>query len=578
METILIKSGNDNSIYSEISKALEKAKDITGSTPCDVTIQLPMGEFYFEEPIRIGNDFGINTGNKLIIKGEKNKTTFTGGKVIKNFTEANDGLLKAEINDIDGIRQIYVNGERRQRASTLINNQFSWHIGWYTPGYIPFIDGSFSATVDGLKGLKKDVKYGVIVEKGTVPTDIYDIERVEFVLFMDWCTERTKIKAVHSLDEVDLIELDETDGKLLVEVDWPPKRQKQQFYLENSLTFLKEKGQWYYDFNEKALYYKPMDGEDANNLSVVIPYKTENFFVIEGDSNKRVEGINIEDINFKHTNWLFPDKVGFFDAPQAGAYQYDSKDEDGNDIRISKCPPASIMVNWAKGVNIIGCTFELLGGGAIDYSIGCVSCCITDNTITTISGIGIGVGTINREPMDEEICNDIYIENNLVEKVGLDYPSSVGIFIKFGFDITVEHNLVRYCPYTGISIGWHTSDGYKSHALRSFKVRKNEVHDCTLYVGDGGGIYTLSRQDGTVIEENYVYNINPQKWFFIFGEHPIGCVAIYLDNFSAYIEVRNNVVENSCNPLYTGNTNRKNYIENWKTDNNEIKRKAGLKK
>jgi hypothetical protein len=55
---------------------------------------------------------------------------------------------------------------------------------------------------------------------------------------------------------------------------------------------------------------------------------------------------------------------------------------------------------------------------------------------------------------------------------------------------------------------------------------------------DGAGIYTLSRQPGTRIVENYIHDIVRSRWT---GESAV--VGIYLDNGSSGLTVERNVLE-----------------------------------
>jgi len=58
-------------------------------------------------------------------------------------------------------------------------------------------------------------------------------------------------------------------------------------------------------------------------------------------------------------------------------------------------------------------------------------------------------------------------------------------------------------------------------------------------LADGGGIYTLSKQPGTTIVENYIFDIVRSPWA---GEFPIS--GIYLDEGSSLITLTNNLLEN----------------------------------
>ena len=94
------------------------------------------------------------------------------------------------------------------------------------------------------------------------------------------------------------------------------------------------------------------------------------------------------------------------------------------------------------------------------------------------------------------------------------------------------------CRYSGISVGWGWDD--VDSALRNNVVRYNDVQRVMNLMADGGGIYTLSKQPGTLIAENYVHDIARTS---VHGDYPMG--GIYLDEGSNLITVRDNVLQNT---------------------------------
>ena len=92
-------------------------------------------------------------------------------------------------------------------------------------------------------------------------------------------------------------------------------------------------------------------------------------------------------------------------------------------------------------------------------------------------------------------------------------------------------------PYTAVSVGWGWT--VETTPLKDNLIRRNRVHNVMRLLSDGGGIYTLSKQPGTIIAENYIFDIVRSEWA---GEFPIS--AIYLDEGSSLITLTNNVIEN----------------------------------
>jgi len=105
--------------------------------------------------------------------------------------------------------------------------------------------------------------------------------------------------------------------------------------------------------------------------------------------------------------------------------------------------------------------------------------------------------------------------------------------------------LICHLPYTGISVGWgwgeEDAGGGAPHYHQPFRyetptpaknnrIESNHIHHVMQELDDGGGIYTLSNQPGTIIRGNHIHD--SRGW-------PGG---IYLDEGSAFIQVTGNSV------------------------------------
>ena len=77
----------------------------------------------------------------------------------------------------------------------------------------------------------------------------------------------------------------------------------------------------------------------------------------------------------------------------------------------------------------------------------------------------------------------------------------------------------------------------------------NSVHDTKKIFSDGGGIYSLSASPGTVIRENYLYNLR-------------NTVGLYLDEGSRYITATNNVIRNSSPWVFANTGGTRNTKDN----------------
>src|SRR3546814_18159432 len=89
---------------------------------------------------------------------------------------------------------------------------------------------------------------------------------------------------------------------------------------------------------------------------------------------------------------------------------------------------------------------------------------------------------------------------------------------------------------------------------RNVVVAYNRIYDTKTHFEDGGAIYHLSASHGTVIAENHIFDLHRR-------------VAIYLDEGSNYITVRNNVVDDAGKWLNINAVNPavKRWLRVWTT-------------
>ena len=117
--------------------------------------------------------------------------------------------------------------------------------------------------------------------------------------------------------------------------------------------------------------------------------------------------------------------------------------------------------------------------------------------------LDVGMGFEETLP-DTQLPKRNRVANNVVRTCGLDDFGAVGIWVSFTDGTVVAHNLVYDMPYSGISVGWRWDQA--PTACRNNVVEYNHVHDVLQRLCDGGCLYTLGFQPGTVIRGNLFHN------------------------------------------------------------------------
>ena len=345
------------------------------------------------------------------------------------------------------------------------------------------------------------------------------------------------------------------ESKIEFQHPWPPVIVKSNyqapFFLANAIQFLDSPGEWYEDLEAGKVYYWPRDGEDLAKATVFAPV-AETLVAIQGTLDKPVSNIRFKGITFAHTSWLRPSEEGHVPL-QEGMFMLDARKLSPkgtpyhrglDNVAWIGRPPGAVSIKNADHISFEGCTFEHLASAGLDFQSGTHDDSVEGCTFRDIGGNGIQLGKfsdtnvethIPYNPSDErEVCANERLANNLVTDCANEDWGCVGIGVGYACGITIEHNEISNCSYTGISVGWGWTK--MTNAMRDNIIHANHVHHVATRLNDTAGIYTMSVQPGTIVSENSIHDItmspyvpDPEHWFYL-----------YLDEGSSFITVRDN--------------------------------------
>ncbi|SEN06699.1 Right handed beta helix region [Sphingomonas gellani] len=356
-------------------------------------------------------------------------------------------------------------------------------------------------------------------------------------------------------------------------------------FLVNSLAFLREGGQWYVDADAGVLYYKPRAREDMRRVEAVLP-RLERLISISGSYDRPVRDLQFRRLSFRHTSWLQPSGPQGYASQQSGSYLAGELTNYPTDpIRDCSwgCPqfetmrnrwsqqPAAVQVAAATRVVFDDDRFSQLGQVALgignnpdanDSGVGLGTSAIevTRSSFSDLAGGAIMIGGVQPDahhPSRPEMgLRDILIRNNRISGVSRDYKEQSAILVTYASGTVIMNNDVSDAPYDGIDVGWgwgandpggsaeywRRQRGYYDQpgnrvydtptTLRDTVVMGNRVSKVKQWFPDGGAIYHLSADPGALIANNYIADVAGA-----------GGIAIYLDEGTRYVTVRNNVVD-----------------------------------
>ncbi|MEW6356440.1 MAG: right-handed parallel beta-helix repeat-containing protein [Planctomycetota bacterium] len=492
------KSDGPFASFARAQRAVRETKDKP------VTVLIRGGTYRLSEPIRFTpEDSSAEECPITYAAYPGEKPIFSGGRAITGWTKGEGGIWTTQIDDVkDGkwhFRQLFINGRRATRAR-------SPNEGFFKVQALADKDNAPGARwnqgVDAFKFKAGDVEAWE------------NLNEIEIVVFHSWNTSRMRIASVDEQKNVVTF----TAKTCFRPLAWDPD---QRYYVENAPDAPDSAGEWYLDRQTGALSYWPLPGEDMTRAEVVAPVVQDLVrFEGEAEAGLPVQHIRLVGLSFQHADWdLRPQ--GYNNDPQAA-------------VTI----PAAVMLWGALHCSIEKCEITHVGKYGLWVAKGSKHNRIVQNHIHDLGAGGVRVGDAKMADKDVNEAGDNLIHNNYIHDGGRIYPEGVGFWLAQSSHNTVSHNEIHSFNYSGMSIGWNWNEA--KNRTDHNTIEHNHVHHVVRGVlSDGGGIYTLGAQIGTVIRNNVYHDVFP------YMGRPTMAWGIYFDQGSNSMTVENNVVYNT---------------------------------
>jgi hypothetical protein len=536
---------------------VERARDALRAAPADGEriAQLAAGTYRLGRTLTFGPADSGTPEHPVVYRAAPGAAVvLSGGRVVRGWTVDAAGRWRATV-DLSNFRQLWVDGQRAPRTR-----------GPAPAGLKPW--GRTSDTVEfsdqprpAGTGVTAGYRAGTLKLSGDSGYTSSDAGLatwrnpgdMEFGYFNSWTHMIVKIDRLEAADGGSRIVMAQpgfflNQHKGGTQIGAPA-------YLENAFELLNTPGQWYFDRPAKTLWYLPRPGQDPAKTEVVAP-ALETLLAVRGSLETPVHDLRFEGLTLSHATWLRPSSAeGHADVQANFTATVDNgfwRPEGGRSWspvngELLKSP-ANVQIDAGHGITFEACAFRALGGAGLDFDHGAQDNAVEGCRFEDISGSGVQIGAVTREdhhPGDpRRIVKGNRLSNCLITHIGVEYTDACGVLCGYTEGSVISHNEIAEIPYTGVSVGWGWGEpdggggAYVSPVIwttptasRANQIEFNHIHDLMRVRNDGGAVYTLGRQPGTVVRGNYIHDSGPGQ--------PGG---IYLDEGSAEIEVDDNVI------------------------------------
>jgi len=463
------------------------------------------GEFALASPLTFSQEDSGVGDNNVIYRGNGDAVIHGGKKVTGWTSVTGTPLYQAEVSGVDDFRQLYVDGNRAQRAKSK----------WLYYANEEYDDSTTNYSLDGY-----------VLNEEDFPESFTKANDMEMVWYPSWRVVRAPVESIKTIDGKLVATLKPSflstnkNSSAPVTLDHP-------FCFENAPEFLDEPGEFYYNKETDVLTYYPHEYENMATAECFIPV-SEGLIKISGDEGTKVKNIIFEGIQFKYGAWERPTESGFstVQAEQVLA----TATEKASGIADKFIIPAQIQVDYAENIVFSDNEFSHLGSVAVAINNKSSDCTVEGNIFDDISSSAVTIGDWNlasNSSLDDYVKNT-KISSNLIRRASVEYmtPVITGYYVN---NTLVDHNDIKDAPYTGISMGWGWGNDLPYASGND--ITNNKIENVLYKLKDGGHIYTLSKNDDGDISGNYLVKSGEWKG------------GVYLDNGSKNMTISNNVFD-----------------------------------
>ena len=354
-----------------------------------------------------------------------------------------------------------------------------------------------------------------------LPATVVAGEESELVVYENWSVSRARIAAVG-----DGWMTTATSVGWIGHGDATTASPGKPCHVENTRAGLERPGAWFLDRAAGALTRLAAPAEDPASTIAVAPVLTQ-LVRLAGTKGNPVRHLRFVGLRLEHADFPLP-AIGYSEI-QAAHYGPDMK-------QPTYVQPVAVECVFAEDCRFERCRFAHLNASGVGFGAGCRQNALSGCTVEDIGGNGVmvgwrGTGALQpgaegsldadwADAADAPAGNEI--SNCRVRRCGEDSRGAVGIWVGFSAGTRIAHNEICDLPYTGLSVGyrWNTTPTSQARCVAEY----NHIHDVMKMLADGGGIYTLGFQPGTVFRGNHIYDVHrsafahggaPNNGFFI---------------------------------------------------------------
>ncbi|MEU4360466.1 right-handed parallel beta-helix repeat-containing protein [Promicromonospora sp. NPDC023987] len=454
----------------------EKGLNSENRMKCDVTVNLAAGDYPVTETIEFTEQDSGGGGHQVVYRSADGpgKANLVGAEEVTGWEPHQDGIYKAEVDGDTPFYTLFVDEERATTARHPNRTSEDTHA--------PYL---FSRLIEPEKeGVRDQVGYNPGEWDESADLGSYTSWPAQVSIWSggswSWFTDTVPIKNADTADSDNKIILDHWTRYAMIN-----SRSGSRYFLQNSLDFLDQAGEYYLDHEAGEVYYKPHG--DMDDLRVMRPTVAKVIDIKGASPEDRAHDITFDGIGVQYSDYLGWYRSGWISSGDSGyAHKYPEYDRQ---IEMPRNRFGAITLENTSGITLTGMQIRDTGFHGV-YALFANDHLTVENSLLENLGAD-GIKVEGGWPGEGDLSHDHMFRNLYIHHVGELVPGdSAGIELMGTGDNTVEHVHVRHSSRYGISLESRPEvvDGDQYTDNNTFRYIK--IEDAGLDSGDMGAFYT----------------------------------------------------------------------------------------
>ncbi|MDT0394924.1 MULTISPECIES: right-handed parallel beta-helix repeat-containing protein [Streptomyces] len=458
-------------------RTVEKARDHIrdkglnrpGRMRCDIHVNLRAGDYPLSRTVDLDDRDSGSGGHRVVYRSYDGpgKARVTGAEPVTGWTEYKDGIYRADVGTDQPFYTLFEDGKRATTAR--YPNRGS------DDTWSPYLTSVLSEPE------KEAVHQWLYSNPGEWDAD-WNLDNAQVVIWSggswSWFTDTVPIRDWNAAKNQ--MTLKHWTRYALIN-----SRGGSRYFLQNSLDFLDQAGEYYMDFKKGQLYYKPKG--DIDDVTVLRPTVKTLFNLAGAGPDRRVEDVTLDGLALQYSDFVDWYRSGWIsDGDSGDRHKYPEYDRQ---IEMPRNRFGAVTVTNSEDVTLSRLHMSDTGYHAVYALFANDGLTVRDSLLENIGGDGIKVE--GPYPGEGNTSNGHLLTNNYITHYGELVPGDAsGIELMNTGHNTVSHSHIKHSARYGVSLEVRPEVAPDDNYARDNTFEYLRIDEAGLDSGDMGAFYT----------------------------------------------------------------------------------------